>query len=147
MITDIRALPLRAKVILGGVAVVLIGVSFWALIALVSESYSHAKTQKALNEANENIKSITVERDSARSDAAIAKGQAIELTNQLASVDVTAGQSEVRLTAARKTTKEAKKHYETTTQVTTVNDNRSSDVKREELRARYARRGIIVTEK
>lgn len=135
----------KTKIIVGAaiIGALILG---W-FIGGVSEYMSARKFEKDVNAANERIATLTVEKETAESNYAVAQGRAIELQNQLDTVSVSAGQSEVRLTAARKTTTEAKKHYEAKIKTTTVNDNRDVAIKRAELCARWAERGIIVTER
>lgn len=140
-------LPIGTRLVIALAAFLVIATAIGSTITGISEFVSHYKTKQALTAAQEKIKTAEAERDAARQDAATARGVANELQSQLATVDSSAAQSETRLTAARKSTTEAKKKYETTTKITTTNDTRTRDAKRAELRARYAERGIIVTEK
>jgi hypothetical protein len=138
-------IPIRYKIIGGAVLALLLLVGVSASVGGLVEWHSRSKLAKIKATAEADIAKMTLERDQARQDAATAQTKAAELQAQLDNVNVMAGQSETRLVAARKTTTEAKRNYETTNKVNSIVDDRPSDVKREELRARYAERGIIVT--
>lgn len=112
----------------------------------VSEKVSHNKTKKALEASELKVKTASDERDNARLEAAEAKGRELMLAQNLELLKSKIGKAETKFVSAKKESNEARTNYEKTKKQIVITDNRSLDVKRNELRARLETRGIIVTQ-